>query len=162
LFWSSLSNNLASRCSGVRTEIDDPVCAPDQLQVVLNDQDRMAVLDQPLQCAHQHFNIREMKSSGGFVEQEQGWLPRARFGGSELREMTDQFQALAFSARESVDRLAQAEITEAHLLEQSQTRLCPARCWRVRVPAKPLHGFVDSCLEQIRDAPILALGAILA
>ena len=71
-----------------------------------------------MECAEENFDILEMKAGGGFVEnEERGFGGRIFSEPRELGEVADQFQALAFAAGESVDRLTETQVTEADFLK---------------------------------------------
>ena len=52
-------------------QVDDPVGGPDHFQVVLDDQDAAAVVDQPLEGVEQLGDVVEVQAGGGLVEDEQ-------------------------------------------------------------------------------------------
>ena len=53
-------------------EVDDVVCVRDHVQVVLDDDDRCAVVYQALQHAQKHLDVKWMKADSGLVENEKG------------------------------------------------------------------------------------------
>src|SRR5688572_25419305 len=122
LFWCALRDDLATARARLRPEIDHPIGAFDYVQIVLNDDDRMARIHQTLENPEQDPHIVEMQTCGGFIEEEEGWsLWRAAAICRRLRQVTNQFHPLVFSAGQGVDWLAQSQITEADLLQQFQT-----------------------------------------
>src|ERR1700730_8262188 len=53
LLGRSLRDNLAAALVALRTQIDHPVRAADHVQIVLDDQNASAVLDEPVECCQQ-------------------------------------------------------------------------------------------------------------
>ena len=68
-FRSALGDQFASASAALRTEIDQPVSALDDLEIVLDDQDGVPFVDQPLEDIHQTTNVVKMQSSRGLIEQ---------------------------------------------------------------------------------------------
>jgi len=71
LFGCSFGDNQAPLIASIRAKIDDPICALDNLEVVLNYQDGMAGFDQTLEHFQQHTHVVEVQSGGRFVKEEQ-------------------------------------------------------------------------------------------
>ena len=118
-----MRNDFSSGVAAFGTEVDDPIGGADDVEVVFDHDERVSGYDEFLQGAQKDFDILEMQARGRFVEDEERW-----FGGSvgglvrtcELGEMTDEFQALALAAGESVDRLAETEIAEPNFLKDPE------------------------------------------
>ena len=68
-------DDLSAFITALRPEIDDVIGALDDLQVVLDDDNRMALLEKLVERLQQPFDIMEMEPGGGLVEDKQ----RARF-----------------------------------------------------------------------------------
>ncbi len=64
----SYRHHLAAARAAFRTEIDHPVRRLDDVEVVLDDQDRSARLDQPAECRQQLADVIEVQAGGGLVE----------------------------------------------------------------------------------------------
>jgi hypothetical protein len=58
LFWRSFGNQLAASVAALRSQIDQPIGNLDDIQVVLDDQDRVPRIDKPLQNFDQLVDIR--------------------------------------------------------------------------------------------------------
>ena len=59
-------------------EIDDPVGGLNEIEVVLDDDDRVPAVDQALQDSQQQVDIVEMEAGGRFIEDIEGF-PRSPF-----------------------------------------------------------------------------------
>ena len=117
-FGRALGNNLAALVAGIGAEIDDPVGRFNDVEVVFDDEDGMAGIDEALKDIEQDADVIEVQAGGGFVEQEKGGFGIARAGQGEVGEVADEFEALAFAAGQGVDGLAEPQITETDFLEQ--------------------------------------------
>ena len=62
------TDHAAAAFAAFRAQIDDPICATDDIQVVLDDQQRMAGLDQSCESAQQLGDIVEMQARGRLIE----------------------------------------------------------------------------------------------
>ena len=89
LFWWTLRHNPAAFFSGFGTQIDDPVRRADDIQVMFDDEQRMAGIDQALENLEQHADVIEVQSSGRLVEQEESRLGLGGGGPFEFRQVTD-------------------------------------------------------------------------
>ena len=116
---SSGSHQPSSFVASLRSEINHPIGALDDLEIVLDHDEGIARVDQALEQLHQHRDIVEMQSSGRLVENEKVAAARAvLFGaGTLVREMPDEFEALRFAARKSVQRLTKPQITKADFVQ---------------------------------------------
>src|SRR5437660_7131066 len=81
LFRSSLGYNLAAAIAPFGSHVDHPIGAAYYVEVMLDDQDAAAVLDQPLECGQQFGDVVEILAGGRFVENVQ------RSASSRLSEM---------------------------------------------------------------------------
>ena len=61
-------DDLTATRAAFRAQIDDPVCGLDHIQVVLNDDDGVAVVAQPMQYVEQLLNVRKVQAGGGLIE----------------------------------------------------------------------------------------------
>ena len=85
-----------ARVTALRTQVDDPVAATDQIQVVLDDHDGMPLADEFAEGAEQFFDIGEVQSGGGFVEDEERRLVGTAAG---FCQVTRQLEPLCLPAR---------------------------------------------------------------
>ena len=70
LFWCARADKTASGSTTLRTEIDDVVCHLDDIEVMLDDEDGVAALYKGVETLKQAADVMEMKTCGGFVEDE--------------------------------------------------------------------------------------------
>ena len=92
-FGSTGRKHLSSSSSAFRPHVDDVVGQLDDVEVMLDDNNRIALIHQTIKHIHQNTDIFEMKAGGWFVEDVDG-LARISFGkfGSKL-------YTLAFASR---------------------------------------------------------------
>ena len=76
-----MRDHATARFATLRSEVDDPIGGVDHIEIMFDDQDASAILDQPLEGIQQFVDVVEMQSGGRLVEDEQ----RALAGG--LRQM---------------------------------------------------------------------------
>ena len=97
---SSRSDQPSPFVASLRPEINHPIGALDDLEIVLDHDDGIARFDQALEQLHQHRNVVEMQSGGWLVENEKVAAARpVLFGaGTFVREVPDEFEALGFAA----------------------------------------------------------------
>ena len=70
IFRRTLGDDLAALIAAFRAEIEDPVGGADNVEVVLDDDQRVPLLDQPPERAEQRCDVVKMKPGGRFIEQE--------------------------------------------------------------------------------------------
>ena len=117
VLWRPAATNLSAFLAGVRAEVDDPVGAFDDLEIVLDDDDRVACIDQALEQPEQQRDVVEMQPGGRFVEDEQvSGFPFP----SGFAEVGDELEPLRFAAGESVERLAETQVSEADFLQDCE------------------------------------------
>ena len=140
------ATNLSAFLAAFRAEVDDPVGALDDLEIVLDHDDRIARFDQALEQSDEKRNIIEVQSGRRLVEDEQ--VSGFSFPVSGLAKVPDEFQPLRFAAGESVERLAKAQITESDFLQD---------CERTGEPfafvefAEKMHRLAHGQFEQFVD-----------
>ena len=109
----------------------------DDVEVVLNDDDGIAAVYQPLQHVHQNADVLEVESRGGFVKDVEG-LARVF-----LRQFRSQFDALAFAARECRGGLSQFDVPQSDILYGLDFPKY------FRHVLKELHSLVDGHVEHV-------------
>jgi hypothetical protein len=77
-----------------RPEVDDPVGGLDDVEVMLDNQHRVAVVDEPVEHLEQHAHVLEMEPCGWLVEDVQRAL------GIALGQLGCELHALRFTAGE--------------------------------------------------------------
>lgn len=98
---------------GAGAEVDEPVGLPDDVEVVLDDHDGVAALDQGVEDAEQRVDVAEVEPRGGLVEHVEG-----RAGG--VAELLRDLDALGLAAGEGGQRLAEPQVAEADVVEVAE------------------------------------------
>ena len=88
------------------SQVDDPVGGGDDIKVVLDDDHRVAARDEPVDDAEQPVDVGRVEAGRRLVHDVDVSGPR-QLGG--------QLEALRFAAREGRQRLAEAQIADAHV-----------------------------------------------
>ena len=70
----------AALVAPARAQVDDPVGTGDDVHVVLDDDDRVAGIDQPVQLAHEQLDVGGVQPGGRLVEQVERVAAAARAG----------------------------------------------------------------------------------
>src|SRR5687767_14452763 len=100
----ALANDLSARVAAFRAEVDEPVRRADDVEVVLDHDNRMARIEELAECAQQLRDVVEVEAGGRLVEEEE--LLRRVVG---LGEMAGELQALRFAAGERGYGLAEPQ-----------------------------------------------------
>jgi hypothetical protein len=100
-------NDRAAAVAAFGAEVDDPVSGLDDIEVVLDHDNRVAVVDEALQHAQQLLDVVEVQARGRLVEDVE------RAAGVALAEFAREFHALRFAARQRRRALAQLDVGEA-------------------------------------------------
>ena len=95
--------------TAARAHINDVVCVADHIQVMLNDDDGGAVLDQGLEHAEQNLHIGGVQADGGLIKDKQ----RVRLG---FAHFAGQLQALGLAAGKAGRFLAKGQVAKAEFL----------------------------------------------
>ena len=98
--------------AALRAQVDDPVGRLDDVQVVLDDDDRVARVHEPVEHLEELLDVREVEPGGRLVEDVD------RLAGGAPRELRGQLHALRLAARERRGRLAEADVAEADVHER--------------------------------------------
>ena len=64
-------NDASAGFAALRSHLDQPVGASDHIQVVLDDQQRVAAVQQLVEGAHQLRDVLEVQAGGGLIEDQQ-------------------------------------------------------------------------------------------
>src|SRR5713226_5828495 len=151
LLWSTRRNNTAALRPGTRSQIDHPIGAFDDVEVVLDYDDRVAGIHQPVEHATEHAHVVEMEARRGLVEDVQLPLPAAAPAAAGQRELARNLETLGLTAGERRRGLAELQITETHLLE------VPEATGEPRMAMQSLDRLVHCPLERPSDAEPLQL-----
>src|SRR5208282_1549610 len=98
---SSLRHDSPAALAAFWAKVDDPVGLLDDIQIVFDDQNRIAEVDEALQDIHKFPHIVEMKAGSGLVENVH------RAPGLTLGELARQLDALRLATGKSRGRLSQ-------------------------------------------------------
>ena len=63
--------DLAAAMASFGAKVDDPVGRPDDVEIMLDHNDGIAVVGQAVEHRKQHFDILKVQAGGGFVENVQ-------------------------------------------------------------------------------------------
>src|SRR5205807_2090373 len=96
LFRAAGGNDIAASIAAFRAKIDQMIAAFEDIQVVLNDDDRVTAIDEPLQDAKQQPNVVEMQSGRRLIKQIERF---AGFGASQLGGKLDPLRLPAAQRR---------------------------------------------------------------
>ena len=98
--------------AAARAEVDDPVGGGDGVEVVLDQHDRVAGVDEPVQLAQQQRDVGRVQPGGGLVEQvERVPAPGPLQLGGEL-------DPLGLAAGELGGRLAEPQVAQPDLAQR--------------------------------------------
>lgn len=136
-------DDLAALGAAFGPEVDEPVGVADDFEVVLDNEQAGALLDELFEGVEEASDVVEVEAGGGFVEQVEG----AFVGG--LGEMGGEFDALGFAAGEGGGRLAEAEVAEADVGHGLQARKEAGGF------GEEAEGFTDGEMEDFVDVEAL-------
>ena len=68
VFWRALGHDASTTVSAFGAEVDDPVRCLNDVEVVFDDDNGIAVVAQAVQHAQQQIDVVKMQACGGFVE----------------------------------------------------------------------------------------------
>jgi len=143
LFWRTRHHDLTTLNASFGSKVDDPVGAADHIQVVLNHQDGVTLIHQPLDHIHQLVHVVEAQTRGGLIDQVEGFAGGApgKFGG--------ELHPLRLTAGESGGRLAQLHLAEAHSHKGAQP------IGRLGNGGEHLTGLLHRHLQHVSDGEAL-------
>ena len=107
LLGRALGYDAAAFFSAFGAEIEDPVGVADDVQVVLDDDDRVSEIGETVQNVEQLAHIVEMQSGGRLVQQIKS------FSGLALAEFAGELDALGFASGERDGRLTEVNVSQA-------------------------------------------------
>ena len=117
LFRRAFEDHTATVVPCLGAQVDDPVCAADDIQIMLDDDDRMAFREQGVEGGQQFLHIVEMETGRRLIEDEKNLSsPATAVAIAAHRKEVGQFDTLAFAARKGAGALAELDIAEAHIL----------------------------------------------
>ena len=86
---------MAARSAAFWTQIDDPIGVGDDVEVVLDDDDGVAGVDQAREHDQQLFDVGKVKPGRGLVQNVDG------AAGADTRQLARELDALGFAAGQS-------------------------------------------------------------
>ena len=107
-------HDLAAARAAFGPQVDDPVGRFDHVQIVLDDQHRVAGIDKVVQHFEQHLDVGKVQAGGRLVEQIE------RAAGALLHQLAGQLDPLGLAAGKRGRGLAELEIIEAHVVQRLQ------------------------------------------
>ena len=108
----ALGDDPPAAVAALRPEVDDPVGGLDDVEVVLDDEDRVAAVDEPVEDLEQLLDVGEVEAGGRLVEDVE------RPAGRPPRELGRELDALRLAARQRRRRLAEVDVAEADVDER--------------------------------------------
>ena len=111
LLGRALRDDQAAAGAALGAHVDDPVGRLDDVEVVLDDDDRVALVDEPLQHAEQLADVLEVQAGRRLVEDVDG------AAGRPLLQLGGQLDALRLAAGQRRGRLAEPDVAEADVVE---------------------------------------------
>ena len=112
-----MGNHAAAIFSTLGAQINEPVGVADHIEIVLDDDDRVAEVGEPVQDVEQLLDVVEVQAGGRFIEQVE------RFAGLTFGEFAGEFDSLRFSSRECDRRLAEMNVAQADINQRLQLLL---------------------------------------
>ena len=94
-----------------RADVDHPVASGDHAHVVLDDDDRVARIDEPVQLRHEPLDVRRMQAGRRLVEDVE------RVAALRALQLGGELDALRFAAGELRRGLAEPQVSEADLAQ---------------------------------------------
>ena len=113
LLGGALGDDMAAMDPGAGPHIDDPIGGADRLLVMLDDDDRVAEIAQPLQGHEQAAVVALMQADRRLVEH----IEHAGQAGADLRGEPD---ALALAARQGAGSARQGQVFEPDILQKAE------------------------------------------
>ena len=113
------------RVARFRAEIDQPVRALDHFEIVLDDEQRVALLDQSAKDAQEQRHVIQVQSCRRLIKNEQ------RFFLALVDQPLDKLETLRFASAQDIQRLPEGEIAETHFFLQGHQRFGHAILHRV-------------------------------
>ena len=138
---SGVPSAMTSAAAGAAlgAHVDDPVGGLDDVEVVLDDDDGVALVDQALEHVEQLADVLEVQAGGRLVEHVDG------AAGGALLQLGGELDALRLAAGEGRRRLAEPHVAEADVVERLQV----ARDRGDRL--EEVGGLLDRHVEHVGD-----------
>ena len=133
------SHNLSTGIASFGTKINEVIARADDVEVVLDDDNSVAFVNEFAEHAHKNAYVIEMQTCSGFVEDIDGLAGRrsGKFG--------SEFDALTLTTGEGSGGLAELDVTQTYFLERFDLTE------NIRLRLKELDSLVDGHIENIAD-----------
>ena len=106
LLGCSLGDDLSAGGSSFWAELDQPVSAFDEIEIMLNHDHAVSFVDETVKDSDEATHVVLMKTGRRFVQEEKKRI----FGIIYLGEILHQFQALGLASGKRIQRLSQFEV----------------------------------------------------
>src|SRR5215211_9261680 len=146
-FGGARRDDLATGVTTLGSEVDHVVCGPDHIQVVLDDDDGVPRVHEPVQDGEQLLDVREVKPRRRLIQDVDG-LAR-----SPLAQLARQLYALRFAARERGRRLSEPYVAEPDVAQRVHA------AGDRRNGGEELAGLLDRHVQYIGDGLTFVGGA---
>ena len=128
---------LAAVATAAGAHLDNPVGCTDDVRVVLDDNDGVALIDKLAEHIEQDADVLEMQACGGFVEDVE------RASRVATGKLCGKLHALALSARKGIAWLPELDVAESHFLQDLYLVQDDG------LVGKELDGLVDGHVEHV-------------
>src|SRR2546421_6265795 len=113
LFGGAGGDDVTAEVAAFGAEVNDVVGGLDYVEVVLDDEERAARLDERAEGREQFVDVVEVEARCRLVED----VERARAGA--LREIRGELDALCLAARQGSCRLSEAQVAKSYVVEDA-------------------------------------------
>ena len=153
MFGCPLRDDLAASFSALRAKIDEMISLGEHIQMVLDDHDGVAGINEAVQEIDETADVGQVKTNGRLLEEKKmmGRTPGAALGpglvGGDLGrgQFGHQFQALGFPSGKSRAGLAKLEVAQTRFREET------ARGGKAGLSGKELRGLFGGEMKGIVD-----------
>ena len=108
----ALRDDPPAAVAALGAEVDDPVRGLDDVEVVLDDEDRVAAVDEPVEDLEQLVHVGEVEAGRRLVQEVE------RLARRPPRELGRELDALRLAARERRRRLPEVDVAEADVVQR--------------------------------------------
>ena len=121
----AFGHQLAAAVAAFGSEVDEPIGGRNHVQVVLNDDQRVAAIEQPPKRPHQLGDVVKVQAGGRLVKQKQRAAPRQRLAAARLAlgragEKARQLEPLRLASAQRRHRLTQLHVLQPHFDDRRQ------------------------------------------
>ena len=134
-----MADDAAATVAALGTHVNDVVRHLDDVHVVLDDEDGVALVDELVEYVHQHLDVLEVEAGGGLVKHVE------RLACVALGQLGGQLHALRLATADGGGGLAEGEVTQADVFQ------CPDFLYDARYVLEELHRLVDGHVEHVVD-----------